>query len=56
MPLKVIPKDTTDVSEIITNCEKLLQSVETLYKTKKDKNVFDAIISLRLTKQSLELL
>ena len=53
MPQKTITKETPDVSELIAKCDKLLQSVVTLYETNKDKNVYDAIITLEQTKESL---
>lgn len=55
MPQKTITKETPDVSELIAKCDKLLQSVVTLYETNKDKNVYDAIITLEQTKESLQL-
>jgi hypothetical protein len=56
MPLKVLPKDKPDISDLIAKCDKLLKSVETLYETHRDKNVYDAIITLEQTKDSLNLL
>lgn len=55
MPGKSNLKDAPDVTDLIAKCDILLKSVETLYETHKDKNVYDAIVTLEQTKGSLEL-
>ena len=55
MKNKTVTKDTPDISGLIADCEKILQSVEILYETHKSKDVYDAIITLEQTIESLKL-